>query len=506
MANGENVRKVYTGIIDLLPVDWQRFVNDQLPHLERLIDQEVEQFGRELAVYLEGKVDETVSNGQVAVRCSDMAMESAIDNLEKSRVQSDAGLAKVDDLRATLPALGVAGGVDVVSRGLWHANALRGLLGRLREDFAADRVEGLAAFGVSLDQWCQSAVGAELIADEDVQSLVNVVRRDHDELSLPHRPARATFLFALDQEREKANALQRQIDEVFDASSADDQPHFERLGRALSDLSDDVERVVNGEVDDLDDVRATTTTLERAMARVRVSALDDIPGLVAAWIQARVATTNENDLETLPAQGSIGEPEERGPSPETDSVELDSVSAAEADTAVAAVAGLTALRKSLADLRTFVEGEAGLRPRLRAIKDVQVAVVDGLAERVEEHARWEREFDHFEAHQRLVKQKREQLLREAGEQTEKIVGKVMANVLAQMAEQHRVALKEATESIETFRCHHQAASDARRSAAVEIEKARRSLAESLAAYAAAVETVREGARGAKLPMPEGVSD
>ncbi len=180
MANDENVRNAYTGIIDLLPVDWQRFVNDQLPYLEGLIDQEVEEFGRALAEHLVWKVCETTNRGKDKVKSADAALASALKGLETSQQQADHGLAAIEDVRAELSALDVASATEMLSRGWWHASTLRGLLDQLREDIAADRMERLNAYVAALKQWRRSA--SDLVTAEELQPLLEAASKDHEEL------------------------------------------------------------------------------------------------------------------------------------------------------------------------------------------------------------------------------------------------------------------------------------------------------------------------------------
>lgn len=235
MANDENVRNAYAGIIGLLPADWQRLVNDQLPHLEELINQEVEQFGRDLAEHLVNGAKKSACDGEANVDRADRAMESVLKELENSRRLADEGLAAIESVNAKLAALGVAGASDVASRGIWHANALRGLLDRLRDDFAADRVEGLDGYRLSLGQW-RELVDADLIADCDLDSLIDVASPDQAAgLSLPHRPSLVPLSSTLEDEHERVEVLRQQITDAFDAPSADD--------RLYSARADDLSRI-----------------------------------------------------------------------------------------------------------------------------------------------------------------------------------------------------------------------------------------------------------------------
>ena len=525
MANGENVRDAYTGIIDLLPVDWQRFVNDQLPHLEGVIDQEVERFGEELAKYLVETVERSVEGGKADVGRADEAMRSAIEGLEESRKRADEGFAMVDHVKAALSALDVTGVKDVVSLGLWHAHALRGLLDRLREDFAADRVQGLIAYRVSLGQWRKLAVEADLVTDQDLQLLVAAAAGDHAELSMPEQVATMHVSSTVESEHERAEALQAQMVEALDASPTDDQPHWERLGRALGDLADEVRKTAEGEAvsrsnEDVDDVRATVATLERAMARIRAPALPGVPDLANAWINARVAVIEQDEVETArdarlasdsmsvsddttaptdsraaqeaPPDDVAGDPRAASV-PGSAATDLESLLAAER-------AALEALRESLTQLKGLVDRRAGLLPRLQSIKERHADLVERLKAIALEAEQSELRLEAFNASRQAVMQARQQLLQKVGELTEEVATKIMGNALAAKAATYRAVLKKADDDMKAFKQSHQTAEGERRKAVAEMEKARRSLAGSARAYAAAVETVRAGARAAKLPM------
>ena len=508
MANGESVRSAYTGIIDLLPVDWQRFVNDQLPYLESLIDQEVERFGRELAEYLVRTVDESSNRGKADVANAEEAMESALKELETSRRRADEGLTSIQSLdRDSLRALHAADAADVVSTSLRHANALRSLLDRLREDLADGRVQGLATYEASLEQWWESATEADLVTDDGLQALVEAAVCDLAELRLPEPVIIVPTSSALQDELVKAESLQRQIVDALDATPKDDQP-LARLERALGELADELEEAaaredLAGAGDGWDDVLTAAEALDRAITRAFAPLLPDVVGLAKGWIASMAAAREEDEAET--ARESSGASEDVGavtgsPVAPVPDGSTQGVSASAGATSGLPDVALAALRESLTQLQQFVDQRMGLPPRIESIKESHAGMVERVRDLVSEAKHSESSRADFNTSRLAVLRKRRQLLRDLDDRTEEIAGKVIAKALALKAERHREALADADDCVSAFGDGHRAASEARRRAVTEIESARRSLAGSGGAYEAVIGAVRAGAQAAKLPI------
>ncbi len=236
--------------------------------------------------------------------------------------------------------------------------------------------------------------------------------------------------------------------------------------------------------------------------------MDDVPGLVTAWIDAKVAATTADASQTAsdsPTRESLGVSDEADAATESRAAPADEASATAlgSEPSLASELALEALRESLAELRTFVDRRGGLLSRLQAIQDSHAELAERLDRLVEEAKRSESELRRFEASERTVMEKRQEFLRAVGERTEEVAAKVMQSALAAKIDKYRDALDQAQIHVGTFKSSHRQAGDARREATGKIEKARRSLATSQEAYTAAVEAVREGARGAKLPIRRG---
>ena len=192
MANSNDLRREFTSIVDLLPFDGQRLVNEALPRIEAFVDGQVDAYGRDLARFLADRVKAVAASEEVLIderlgklesACTALAATDHEERLTSAINSGRSILREVEDMMRQAPMRRFAA---------TQAAYLNSALQRLREEHAIGR-SGTATgtFKRSYAEWKRNVErsGVQLRPDEmtemdaAVDSIPSLDDRDDDEFA-----------------------------------------------------------------------------------------------------------------------------------------------------------------------------------------------------------------------------------------------------------------------------------------------------------------------------------
>ena len=288
----------YVSVIDMLPPEAQRVVNEHLPRLEALADDAVEQFGHRLAKALDARVrdladvEKSASHAELVEMCKQCP--AADDTLEAEKRIRDAAGELLRNLAEAQAGAGYGPQEHAVAT---RMAPLRDAVQQLRRDIAAGEPwPGMGAFGTAFENWQSGFEEDEMAPDagetdalaQASQALVSLIY----ELGEPDRdwspPAGHEDIPRIEDVAHKATAIhERARDAASRRPASEDQSSPEFVARRLDELNWLLEEASGADVADAsDEMRRGVRVAKQAAAHLDRQIRTQSFGVIDAWLRA----------------------------------------------------------------------------------------------------------------------------------------------------------------------------------------------------------------------------